>query len=292
MEREIKVVEDGRTDTLGDQRVDISGFSSLPSQPDRHPTHKNRLSGLKKFRSVGVLLLLTAAGCSSPSHSEKSESTPTKSPTTVATTTTTTPKATTTTSPPASTEGNTWYFTASATGGYTESGNFSTGPPEKLTEGLTYGGDVAWSGCDTSPALGTDAAIPIRIEVKNTTSGFPTDVGFEIGGTSDLTNQSDLFWNTGSSSAPQCTSSYSGLQIQCPSTEPNETCDAYGWAIITNYYSPSMPNGNSSLLKNYNLQMDAVPFSQLTSFTGPGGSLNGQGDGNFNLSGMAPSNAG
>ncbi len=226
-----------------------------------------------RYLVVGVLTsLILLAGCSSvraaTSLHASSPSDSSQGPST------TQPVTTTTLAQPTFT--NDWSLTLTGTNGYTASGQIMAGQVEAFGSGDVNGPITASSYCQGNPQ--TDAVIPFELSLINTTSGFSQSVGFDF--VSD-TGIDDNDWYTSVDSLEfeftasdninaQCSDSTAGPGIAC-SLGPQQSCQIFGFVVFHNYYSPSTPNGDPSLLSSMTFVASAANYGfGVSSFAGPG----------------------
>ncbi len=226
-----------------------------------------------RYLVVGVLTsLILLAGCSgvrattslhasAPPDSSQGSST-------------TQPVTTTTVAQPAFT--NVWSLTLTGENGYTASGQIMTGSVETFGSGDVNGPITASSYCDGNPQ--TDAVVPFELSLTNTTSGFSQMAGFDfisdtgIDGNNWFTSVDSLeFEFTASENInAQCSDSTAGPAIAC-TLSPQQSCQIFGFVVFHDYYSPSMPNGDPSLLSSITFGVSAANYGfGVSSFTGPG----------------------
>jgi hypothetical protein len=256
--------------------------------------------GVVSVLAAGLSLLLTlvtfgvATDLAARYPTSSNGSTPTAAtPTGTTPTTETTPTSPTETTIPDNVVTRVWTFKATNTSGYSMTGRLSVGKPRHYKDNLSNGDIVTGTTCSADTQ--TDAAIPMSLSVTNTTSNFSTYIGATVTGLGTLKNpgtngttDSVLKWEGEYSSGPQCETPGSGgtdpgTSIGVNSTDttaPNGAVAIDGFFIITNYYSPNDPGGNSALLSDAELSMttaqDVTPqggttvYYTLTTVNGPG----------------------
>jgi hypothetical protein len=232
--------------------------------------------GFRAAAPLCVLLSISLAACgggkSPPKAAKHTTATNPSGDVRPAAPTAPTSSTTTTTTSPTASYANTWTFTAGASGGYTESGTISFGQAEKFHTGIKNGNVVAGSGCSVNPQ--TDAVVPYRFSVTNTTQGFSITPGLSV---SDV--NAGIAWEVGGG---QCIPVNGDWDSKCPSTSPGQSCTYLGFAVLSGYYSPSFPDGNPAFL-TAPLQSFPEPFAVFyTTFSGPGTNVPSA----FTLSGM------
>jgi hypothetical protein len=172
-----------------------------------------------------------------------------------------------------------WTWSASAEGGYSESGELKTAALERYQGGLVNGQDSLGTGCTGND---TDAVAPFQLTLTNSTPGFSANTTILVsglgsgslggGGTSELDAEVSL------SSGPTCFGSSNGatqFDVNSASLAPNSSSIVDGFFILTNYYSPAQPTGDAALLQNALLTIPAAQYFSaslnyvVTSVTGP-----------------------
>ena len=172
-------------------------------------------------------------------------------------------------------------FTQTEAGGYTFAGELDLGPVEPFKQGLSQGQLMAGSACTINSQ--TDAVVPGHLSVTNTTPGFAAQAAVGLGPQGE-----DGYWDpisafeVGYSNGPACDDSNQseGLTLQSTNElEPQQSIDADFFIVISNYYSPSYPQGDAALLKGTYVTLGyshvtgaSTPISISTAaVTGPGG---------------------
>ena len=177
---------------------------------------------------------------------------------------------------------NTWNASATASGGYQETITISAGAPQHFDSNLDNNRAVLGETCGGNSS--TDAVVPVEISIENTTSGFDAPVGVSlqwgsydgnIGNTGSGPNVSMLFEGN-YSSGPQCSNSSDGngnsMTVNSTnSAAPNTSTDLYGYFVISDYYSPSYPNGETSFLVNTPIAVSTDYVNIPTGNTGGSG---------------------
>jgi hypothetical protein len=237
---------------------------------------------------AAIALVVTACGGSSstPPPSKKHSGSVSRATRTTVATTTVTSTPSTQTQPPSTSfvATNTWTWDGQATGGYKASFQFEDSDVTSVSQaplftGFTSTQDIV-NGCSSFNAE-TDAVIPAQIEITNTTASFSAKIeAFVV-----LPNDTDSAID------------YVGGQIQCaPSgNEDNPGESAFSFACtlnsgasctvpfyiaVQNYFSPSDPSGDQTVLANSEIQFctggDCLENGSnlaLTAPTGPDASL-------------------
>jgi hypothetical protein len=98
----------------------------------------------------------------------------------------------------------------------------------------------------------TDGLIPIVITMKNTTAGFTQTLNASTTlpiGDADTINAAVNY-----AAGPNCESMTNDAAIDtadwsvgCDDLAPDTSCTTYGYIILSNYYTPSDPNGDPSV---------------------------------------------
>jgi hypothetical protein len=191
----------------------------------------------------------------------------------------------------------TWTVEAKGQGGYTEQVQILLGHAEHARNGRANGQDVAGGACSFDSE--TDALVPVVINASNTTAKFSSIIGINIGldGYSDESDNGVTFegaYTSGTSCSSDDSFGVSSTTADAPGT--GTTLD--GFFVISNYYTPSDPDGDPSLLGATQLTIDAqqsieesddsneTSFS-VTSVAGPGAQHEDD-EWILNLAGTAP----
>ena len=146
-----------------------------------------------------------------------------------------------------------WNFTATATSGYSESVELQVGNPVQYQSGLANGQDVAGSACTLDQ---TDALIPFEMTLTNTTTGFDTFVTASFSGIGSTSLPgfpgAELDVEAAYSGGSQCFNSANGDSSFSTNSSvtlsPNGNSVLFGFFVVTNFYSPNFPNGDTSML--------------------------------------------
>ena len=179
-----------------------------------------------------------------------------------------------------------WTLTSTEPDGTSESAVLSVGTPEHFSPSDTTGSFAAGSACNLDPQ--TDAVVPAQLVITNTTpGGFSEKIG------AVLTSNS-VQWEVDYSSGAQCGSEGSGGPLAIASTDPvapNATVTTPLFFVLSNYYTPNQPQGNTALLATaIGINgLEAVSASQWTDTLGGPGVEQQAGSWWFTLSGQTPS---
>ncbi len=218
---------------------------------------------------AGLTLAMTLAGCggASASRSDGSDK-PSTSPHSTSLQKLPPPSTTTSTVPsdPLTTS---WTMNASTPSGYTMTAILRIGSPERYRPGLrnsagdpTGNGITAGSSCQLSSQ--TDTVIPAELTITNTTPTYDAPIGLSVIGIrrfrsllsiTSINPVPSLSFEGQFSDGSTCkhedgTESGSELSVvSANNLAPNKFIHMDGFFEIKNYYSPSHPEGNSSLLK-------------------------------------------
>jgi Domain of unknown function (DUF4190) len=238
---------------------------------------------------LALLLILTLAATSSTTHPPFPTSpAATSTPPEEATKASSTPAEANTAQQTASfTPTKTWTWDTKNTNGYTAHYEFGIEAPTKLgavpiLPGFHQQSDISGACSEFSPT--TDALLPVRLTLTNTTRSFKKTVTafFSLQENVNVGAQQELEVVTGYSAGVECesmqqqqaTNEQSTWQVNCEELAPSASCTNYSYFIFKNYYSPTTPGGDAhSALAATNLSVEATTTSSQESFThvsGPG----------------------
>ena len=297
---------EGSTNSPGDATTTSSDgtYREMVEPPKGGRSKKGLVIG-----ALGVAAAVVVAVALSTSSSSSSSSSPTTTTTYPSLTTDT---STTTTTPPPATFNKSWTTTAESNNGYAMTAELQVGDPAPFTNSSSITNGDATAGSSCSVTATTDAVIPFELTLTNTTSGtFDDQPSIAYGGIGSLSsydsngNQVDtgtqLEAEPQFAEGPQCESDGQSLSVKTTnSMSPGSTSTTYGFFIIPNYYSPSHPSGDSSLLTDSILTVSptqsissssgtAVSSFDVKNVSGPGVVAQGFGNGwEFDLAGTTP----
>ena len=187
----------------------------------------------------------------------------------------------------------TWRWQMEKTGGYKMGGTLQVQAPVPLSAAPLLPGFSSTSAVATDcPAFNsyTDAVLPAELTLVNETTGFPTTVsatfnlygGFPTFDFVNLTPTVSLSVDSSYSSGDSCTrvgfpNPGPAWGVQCSGLAPGALCTTSAYIVISGYYIPDHPTGNTQLLDDSILMMQDLPAQageagqwDLTQLTGPG----------------------
>lgn len=166
-------------------------------------------------------------------------------------------------SAPAGGTAQTWTISAQAPGGYSETVTVLIGHVEHAKDGATNGSDTAGGACTFDS--GTDALVPMVIDMTNTTSNFPASIGYAFtieapGATTGNSGDQNVSvsYEGSYSQGEQCSSSDGNISGEKNNVSNDGSSTVDGFLIISNYYSPANPNGNTALLADIDLSVPST----------------------------------
>lgn len=232
---------------------------------------------------LAILLALTVvlAGCGSVNTPTEPTTSPSSS---VQPSASTSPPPARSSAPRSFTATKTWTWESKNPTGYTAHYAFSVGSPVKLHSapimpGFTQQSDISGACSDFSPQ--TDAVLPARLTLTNTTSGFSQDVStfFELQESFASNALSDLEVVSGYTAGPQCEDiggtdgSGSDWTVDCQ-LQAQASCSNYSYLLLKNYYSPNNPAGDTKALAAVLLSVEDTTttsgYVSIVRASGPG----------------------
>jgi hypothetical protein len=158
-----------------------------------------------------------------------------------------------------------------AKSGETLTVKYSAWFPNKLGEVYRFPSrQTAPSACDIDQSR--DAFIPLRIEVRNTTVGFPVAVSLNLNldPSSKLEVLGDQEFSGGSLKC-QVKPSVFSIKWETP-IEPDDTREAVAYLVVKNFYSPALPDGDVASLDSLLLKpgvLSSFPDGASYTLSGP-----------------------
>jgi hypothetical protein len=233
-----------------------------------------------------TLLVILVLAASSTTHAPLPSSlAATSAPLEGASTVSSTPTESTAAQPTASfTPTTTWTWDTKNTDGYTAHYELGVQAPVSLSSvpilpGFHQQSDI--SGACSEFNATTDALLPVRLTLTNTTASFKKDVSTFFSLPLESTQAIEVV--TGYSAGVECKdmqgrnagNEQSDWPVDCE-LAPNASCTNYSYLILKNFYSPSAPKGATSALSALDLEVEATTPTSSESFThvsGPGAKI-------------------
>lgn len=234
---------------------------------------------------LAVASLVVSAGCA---RSAVSDTGPAQQPSASSTSSSTSmPNGANVTQPFA--PDKTWTWTAKTSDGYSFADSLAAGGPDQLGEipllpGFSSEAEVA-SACAFDST--TDALIPVELTLTNTTPSFPADVEVSFALPVDVAIEAIV------PQSLQVVASYSqGVQCatvqqldggndqsmwieSCSQLQPNASCLAYAYVVLSDYFTPDSPSGSSAVLQGAQLWIAQWPaIGYIAALAGPGTAAN------------------
>jgi hypothetical protein len=138
-----------------------------------------------------------------------------------------------------------YVLSATDDSGYTSTVTLSVDQPVRVGAASSTSLARKVKACSADPI--TDAIVPVRVQVENTTKKFPSVLGVDLQvSSSALDVASDVQYSTGpvcNSPSNSTTNRVFGLEFNDP-IGPGASASSDFFLVLHNYYSPSLPSGD------------------------------------------------
>lgn len=187
-----------------------------------------------------------------------------------------------------------WQWAYTQTGGYSESVDFTVGDPIAVSSApyLTYSSGATMSaGEECAVNTARDAVVPFRLTTTNKTQGFEVTTSSAASANTSV----ETYYNNSGATCKSSGSDFGGHSTSPAAT--NESSSTRGFIILSDYYSPNLPNGDPSVLNAVKISVGSSTIDSSTwsltaaGVSGPGSTNGGYGTVDaFYLSGVVPRN--